>query len=343
MPGKISFFVVQSKTMNQFGRLFRIQIFGESHGPGVGVVIDGVPAGIPLQMSDFQVDIERRKPGKPGTTSRQESDLPIIQSGWFNGYTTGTPVMIWFQNNDQRSADYQQQQNVARPGHADFVAEKKYNGFQDYRGGGHFSGRMTLPLVAAGVIAKKIIAPISLSARLVEAGGHKDIEKAVQDAIEKGDSIGGLVKCEVSKVPIGLGEPFFDSVESLISHAIFSIPAVKGISFGSGFEAAKMFGSQHNDPIIDPDGRTLSNHAGGINGGISNGNPMYFQIAVKPTSSIGIAQQTIDFQTGASKQLEIRGRHDACIALRIPVVVEAVTAIVLADLHLINKKLGGLF
>lgn len=324
--------------MNSFGRLFRVSIFGESHGKTIGVVIDGCPAGIPLSVNDFQVDLSRRKPGARGTTARHEEDFPQIESGVFKKKTTGAPIVIQFSNKDVISKDYEKLTATPRPGHADFVAMKKFGGYADYRGGGHFSGRLTLALVASGVIAKKIIDPIHVSAELVEAGGGIDIEKAVAQAVENQDSIGGIVECTATNMPLGLGEPFFDSVESLISHIVFSVPAIKGIEFGSGFEAALMVGSMHNDAIIDASGKTETNHAGGINGGISNGNDLVFRVAVKPTSSIAKPQQSINLKNNKVEGLKIEGRHDACIALRVPVVIEAATAIALADLCLIDQQ-----
>ncbi len=321
--------------MNTFGRIFKISIFGESHGKSVGVTVDGCPSGIDLCKDDFLADLARRRAGAKGTTPRKEKDLPEIISGIFNGKTTGAPITILFRNENTRSKDYSHLKVTPRPGHADFVALKKYKGYNDYRGGGHFSGRLTLALVAAGVIAKKIIIPVSISAKLLEAGGQSDIEKAIDEALKKRESIGGIVSCSAINLPVGWGEPFFDSIESVISHLVFSIPAIKGIEFGSGFQAAKMTGSEHNDEIIDPEGRTKTNHAGGINGGITNGNELYFKVAVKPTSSISLAQETINLKTRQTELLEIKGRHDACIALRVPVVLEAVTAIALADFKLI--------
>ncbi len=323
--------------MNTFGRIFRISIFGESHGKSVGVTVDGCPPGIDLCEEDFLADLARRQAGAKGTTPRKEKDLPEIISGVFNGKTTGAPITVLFRNENTRSKDYSHLKVTPRPGHADFVAMKKYSGYNDYRGGGHFSGRLTLGLVAAGVIAKKIIIPVQISAKLLEAGGQSDIEKAVDEALKKRESIGGIVSCSAQNIPLGWGEPFFDSVESVISHLVFSIPAIKGIEFGAGFQAAKMTGSEHNDEIIDPEGHTKTNHAGGINGGITNGNKLYFKVAVKPTSSISLAQETINLQTRKTELLEIKGRHDACIALRVPVVLEAVTAIALADFKLIAE------
>ena len=323
--------------MNNYGRLFRVSIYGESHGKEIGILIDGCPPGLELEEKDFAADLLRRKGGVKGTTPRMESDAPLIKSGVFNGKTTGAPVLIAFENKDAVGADYDSLKDTPRPGHADFTAAKKYGGFNDYRGGGHFSGRLTLGLVAAGVIAKKIIGPVKVTTTLVEAGGDTDIERAVNKALEMNDSIGGIIQCEAVNVPVGLGEPFFDSVESMLSHMMFSIPAVKGIEFGAGFGAARMKGSECNDPIIDASGKTRTNHAGGINGGITNGNPLLFRVAVKPTSSISLPQRTVNLQTGEQVDLAIRGRHDTCIALRVPVVVECAAAIVLADLMMHNK------
>ena len=323
--------------MNSFGTLLRVNIFGESHGPCVGITIDGCPAGMPLSVEDFSADIERRKGGlQKGTTSRTEDDIPVFMSGIFNNKTTGAPLTIIFENNNTRSADYEKQREVPRPGHADLTASQKFGGHEDYRGGGHFSGRLTVCLVAAGVISKKILAlapgNITCTAKLIEAGGETDIEKGIQKAIDAGDSIGGIVECTVDQLPSGPGSPFFNSVESLVSHAVFAIPAVKGIEFGAGFSAAKMFGSEHNDAIQNAAGKTGSNNSGGISGGILNGNDLVFRVVVKPTSSTPKAQQTFNTTSGEVEPFSVKGRHDLCIALRVPVVLEAVTAIVLADL-----------
>lgn len=318
--------------MNTFGNLFRVSIFGESHGKWVGVTIDGVPAGLPLTATDLLPDLARRKAGAVGTTPRQEDDLPIFASGLFNDHTTGAPLTIIFENNNTRSSDYQALRQTPRPGHADFVLDKKFGGYNDYRGGGHSSGRLTVALVAAGCVAKKIIPHIKINAHLTEAGGITDIEAAIALAVLEQDSIGGIITCTVSGLPVGIGEPFFNSVESVISHAVFSIPAVKGIEFGSGFAAAAMKGSEHNDPIIDQHGATRTNNAGGINGGITNGNALNFRVAIKPTSSIPQTQQTWNNETQTITDFTVKGRHDLCIALRAPVVVEAVTAIALTDL-----------
>jgi chorismate synthase len=497
--------------MNSFGRIFRVTIFGESHGPGVGIIIDGCPAGLPLSENDFHADLERRKGGmQKGTTPRKEDDLPVFQSGVFNGITTGAPIAILFANNNTRSSDYEKIKSIPRPGHADFVAHEKFGGHEDYRGGGHFSGRLTVCLVAAGVVAKKIlklairdltpnpppkerergpkrdpgymtnrlndwiylknlakenrqksteaeeiiweevrnrkiddnkfrrqhsvhgyipdfvclekkliieidggyhdseaqqkldefrnrwlaengysiirftneevlknstsvvkkireklasvaipqssIFPITTSpsergsggevprsieifSKILEIGGEPDIEKGLQKAIDAKDSVGGIIQCTVTGLPIGIGEPFFDSVESVISHAVFSIPAIKGIDFGAGFGAANMFGSQHNDPIINAEGKTKTNHAGGIVGGISNGNDIVFRVVVKPTSSTPKEQESWNTETGKVEKFSVKGRHDLCIALRVPPVLEAVTAMVIVDLMMMENRI----
>jgi chorismate synthase len=318
--------------MNSFGRNFRVSIVGESHGPAVGVILDGVPAGLSIAPEDFATDIERRKGGvQKGTTPRKEDDLPIFQTGIFNGRATGAPMTILFENKNTRSGDYEKQRAVPRPGHADFVAHQKFGGFEDFRGGGHFSGRLTVGLVAAGVIAKKMLRNIEVKASILEIGGEADIEKGLQKAIDAKDSIGGIVECRVQGLPAGLGEPFFDSIESVLAHAVFAIPAVRGIEFGTGFAAARMFGVEHNDPIEDASGKTRTNHAGGVVGGITNGNELVFRIAIKPTSSTPKEQLTYNWETGQQETFSVKGRHDLCIALRVPVVLEAVTAMVLAD------------
>jgi len=343
--------------MNSFGRIFRVTIFGESHGEAVGVNIDGCPAGLPLSLEDFVEDLDRRKGGiQKGTTPRKEDDLPIFKSGIFNKKTTGAPIILFFENKNTRSEDYEKLRAFPRPGHADFVAHKKFGGFEDYRGGGHFSGRLTVSLVAAGVIAKKLLTfiqfrpieemtdsirqTVQVKASLLEVGGEKDLALGLQKAVEAKDSIGGIVECRVTGLPSGLGEPFFDSVESLLSHAAFAIPAVRGVEFGTGFAAAKMFGSAHNDALEDRTGRTKTNHAGGVVGGITNGNDLIFRIAIKPTSSTPKEQQTLNWETGEIASFSVKGRHDLCIALRVPVVLEAVTAMVIADLLILENYIA---
>jgi len=340
--------------MNSFGRIFRISIFGESHGESVGIVVDGCPAGMPLTVDDFLPDLERRKGGtQKGTTPRQEEDLPIFKSGLFNNKTTGAPITILFENKNIRSGDYEKQRDVPRPGHADFVAHKKFAGFEDYRGSGHFSGRLTVALVAAGVIAKKVLGlaktsnqtpgggadKLSITSSILEIGGEKDLEKGLKRAIDEKDSIGGIIECRANGLPVGLGEPFFDSAESMLSHIVFGIPAVRGIEFGTGFAAARMFGSEHNDAIENIEGKTRTNHAGGIVGGLTNGNELVFRIAIKPTSSTPKEQNTLNWSTGKVENASVKGRHDLCIALRVPVILESVTAIVLADLMMLEQRI----
>jgi chorismate synthase len=485
--------------MNSFGTIFRVHIFGESHGESVGIVIDGCPAGLSLSEDDLLADLERRKGGKQkGTTPRQEADYPIFKSGIFNGKTTGFPITILFENKNTRSEDYNKQRNIPRPGHADWVAHQKFGGHEDYRGGGHFSARLTTGLVAAGAIAKKLMrhltpnpspkergtgvpdklgyvsdttgnyqilkdfaktnrknptpaeqalwnavrnrnidgykfrrqhpvagyipdficldaklvieidgayhsakeqakydeartgwlnehhyrilrftneevlmninkvvekirntlsekivkvnqsgagspspleSGVSIHAQVTEIAGEKDLEKGLQKAIDAKDSVGGIVECRVTGVPVGLGEPYFHSVESLIAQTMFTIPAVRGVEFGTGFPAAKMFGSQHNDTIEDMSGKTKTNHAGGIVGGITNGNEIVFRIAIKPTSSTPKEQTSLNWDTEQQETFSIKGRHDLCVALRAPVIVEAATALVLADLMLQEQKI----
>jgi len=488
--------------MNSFGRTFRISIFGESHGECVGITIDGCPAGLSLSPDDLLPDLERRKGGKQkGTTPRQEEDYPIFKSGVFNGKTTGFPITILFENKNTRSEDYNKQRSIPRPGHADWVAHQKFGGNEDYRGGGHFSARLTTGIVAAGAIAKKLLSlvetspqtplrgrgasgdsampgyitnspenwkhlsvfakqnrrnatpaedklwqevrnrkvqgckfrrqhpingfipdfvclekkliveidgeyhseeeqknydeqrtkwlavnnyklirftneevlnktnyvievvgnillseasspsllerelegevkqGITIEAIITEIGGETDIEQGLQKAINAKDSVGGIIECRVNGLPDGLGEPYFDSIESALAHIVFAIPAVRGVEFGTGFAAAKMFGSQHNDAIENREGKTRSNHAGGVVGGISNGNELVFRLAVKPTSSTPKEQNSLNWDTGATEDFSIKGRHDLCVALRAPVIVEAVTAIVLADFMLLEQKI----
>ncbi len=488
--------------MNSFGRIFRISIFGESHGECVGITIDGCPAGLALSPDDLLPDLERRKGGKQkGTTPRQEEDFPIFKSGVFNGNTTGFPITILFENKNTRSEDYSKQRSIPRPGHADWVAHQKFGGNEDYRGGGHFSARLTAGVVAAGAIAKMLLAlvetspqtplrgrgasdnsdfpgyitnspenwkhlsvfakqnrknatpaedklwqelrdrkingynfrrqhpingfipdfvclekkliieidgeyhnndeqikydelrtkwlgenkyrlirftnvevlnklnwvigeignnlltesgspsplerevegevdkGISIHAKVIEVCGEADVEKGLQKAIDAKDSVGGIIECRVNGLPVGLGEPYFDSIESVLSQIVFAIPAVRGVEFGTGFAAAKMFGSQHNDSIQTMDGKTKTNHAGGVVGGISNGNELVFRLAVKPTSSTPKEQNSLNWDTEKTEDFSIKGRHDLCVALRAPVIVEAVTAIVLADFMLLEQKI----
>ena len=291
-----------------------------------------------MSEEDFTADLERRRAGAAGTTPRKESDTPHIVSGVYNGFTTGSPLTIEFLNKNTRSGDYRNLTTHPRPSHADWVAQQKWGGYNDPRGGGHFSGRITLGMVAAGVVAKKILGEeVKFSTDIIEIGGSRDKEQwdaIISDAQQSQDSVGGVVECRVQGVKAGLGEPFFDSVESLAAHLLFSVPAVKGVEFGAGFEAARMRGSEHNDPIISADGTTATNHAGGIVGGITNGNEIVARIAVKPTASIAQPQQTLNLESGKVEELVIKGRHDVCITLRAAVVAEAALAIALADLKL---------
>lgn len=328
--------------MNSYGDRFRISIFGESHGEAIGVVADGVPAGIALREEDFYEELSKRRSGAKGTTPRKEGDRPRILSGLYNGFTTGAPLALLFENENVRPSDYSAFREIPRPGHSDFVAGVKYGGFNDIRGGGHFSGRLTLTLVAAGVLAKKIIASsgrgreVEIEAKIVEIGGVAEAgsekwEQLIEQAVSEGDSLGGIVECCCKNLPVGLGEPFFDSLESQLSHLLFAIPGIRGVEFGDGFAAAGMRGSEHNDPIMEAGGKCSRNGAGGINGGISNGNPILFRVAVKPASSISKSQRSFNFKSREVEEFKIKGRHDACIALRVPVIVEAVAAIVLAN------------
>ena len=324
--------------MNSWGQIFRVSIWGESHGQQVGVSIDGVPAGIALCEEDFSKDLDRRRAGAAGTTPRKESDIPHIVSGVYNGFTTGSPLTIEFVNENTQSGDYRNLVKHPRPSHADLVAQQKWNGYNDPRGGGHFSGRITLGLVATGVVAKKILDNDTVfSTEIIEIGGEQDKAKfaeILESARTAQDSVGGVVECRVNGISAGLGEPFFDSAESLIAHLLFSIPAVKGVEFGKGFEAARMRGSEHNDAIIDKQGMTATNNAGGIVGGITNGNELVVRAAIKPTASIAQEQATYNFESNKVEPLVIKGRHDVCIALRAAVVVESAIAIALADLKL---------
>lgn len=339
---------------NTFGNKFKITIYGESHAPAVGVKIEGVPAGIALRMSELNESLRRRKEGEipeisaVATTPRKESDVPIFKSGIAvsstNLCTTGEQIVIEFNNKNVRPADYEQFREMPRPSHADFVNAVKYGQLQS--GGGISSGRMTLPLVAAGWVALTVLKnktdeegagekkQLKIKANISSIYGESNKEKWPQilnTAAQEKDSVGAVIECKATNLPIGIGEPFFNSLESMLSHLIFSIPGVKGIEFGNGFKAAALKGSQNNDPFIDAKGSTKTNNSGGINGGISNGNPLIFRVAVKPTASIGAPQETFNFKTGKMDTLVINGRHDVCFALRVPPVIEAVTAIALIN------------
>ena len=320
---------------NSFGSKFKLSIWGASHTPEIGVRIEGVPQGIALSEADFEADLSRRRASAKGTTARHEKDIPTLRAGVVDGVTTGEPIEIIFQNGDTRSSDYSQFENHNRPSHIDFTACAKYGPEVDLRGSGQFSGRMTVLLVAAGVVAKKIVKGIDYNTDIIEIGGSRDKSQfadIVAAAVADCDSVGGVVECRAKGVGVGLGEPFFDSAESVIAHLLFSVPAVKGVEFGSGFEGVKLRGSQRNDCFVDGEGHTATNNEGGINGGITNGNDLVVRAAIKPTPSIAREQMTYNKALGEVAPLVIKGRHDACIVLRAAVVVESVVAIALAEL-----------
>lgn len=303
-------------------------------------MMEGVPSGIALGTDVFTSDLDRRRPALRGETPRREEDMPIVEGLDADGVTTGGIIRISFKNRNTRSGDYSKFVEHPRPSHADLVQRKKYGEGYDISGGGMSSGRMTVALVSAGVVAKQILGDITFSTHLVEVGGCRDTEQfesIIANALTEGDSVGGVVECRVQGVDSGLGEPFFDSVESVASHLLFSVPGVKGVAFGDGFDSASKRGSERNDMIVDGSGRTLTNNEGGVNGGISNGNDIVVRVAVKPTPSISKPQNTYNFATGCVEPLVVGGRHDACIARRAMVVVEAMVALALADLKLRAK------
>lgn len=327
--------------MNTFGHTFRLSLFGESHGPGIGLVIDGLPAGISLSEGDFEADLARRRGGQRGTTPRIEADRPTLLSGLYEGHTTGAPLTLWFPNDNTRSHDYEALQGHYRPSHADFVAHEKFSGWNDPRGGGSFSGRLTVGLVAAGVVAKRLLPELTFHTSLSAVGGESDpekIDRLLAETLAAGDSVGGEVECRIAGCPTGWGEPWFDSLESLAAHLLYAIPGVRGVAFGEGFAAASMRGSAHNDPLLNGAGTTQTNHAGGVVGGLTNGNEVVVRVAFKPTASIALPQMTYNALSGRVEELRIEGRHDGCIALRGAVVVEAAMAVILADLKLRNQK-----
>ena len=348
---------------NSFGKLFTITCFGESHGRCVGIIIDGCPAGLPITEKDIQVEVDKRRPGiSAAATGRVEEDKVEILSGVFNGFTTGAPICLLVWNRDVDSSDYEKNRFLPRPGHADYTAFVKYGGFNDFRGGGRFSGRITAAFVMAGAVARKLLGLIGVEvlAHTTEIGGIKAVSKefaeikanveknplrcADPDAADKmvslieklkleGDSVGGIVEGIALNVPAGLGEPVFDTLEGELAKAMFAIPAIKGVEFGSGFSAAGKKGSENNDAFALRDGKiiTTSNNAGGILGGISNGMPVVLKAAVKPTASISLSQPTVDLQKMENSSLTVGGRHDVCIVPRAVVVVEAMMAVILCD------------
>lgn len=349
---------------NVYGNSISVTLFGESHGEQIGAVIDGLAPGIEVDMEFIHKQLELRKPQGKISTKRVEADEPHIVSGVFEGKTTGTPLCILFENQNTKSKDYSKTKDLMRPGHADFTAIEKYHGFADYRGGGHFSGRITTPLVAAGAILiqalqkkgiyigshiqkcgpiedKKFtdyeteIAKVNeLVFPVLDEDAAKNIYAYMVQAAEEGDSVGGVLETVVTGVPSGVGEPWFDTMESMLAHALFSVPAVKGVEFGEGFRFADMKGSEANDAFEMKDGKvvTKTNHNGGINGGITNGMPIRFQTVVKPTPSIYKKQETVNMATMENEVMQIQGRHDPAIIPRARVVVDSMTAIVLADM-----------
>lgn len=324
---------------SRYGTNFRIAIFGESHAAAIGVEIEGVPAGSRIDMDELQRFMDRRAPGRSATsTQRREPDVPEFLCGIRDGIATGAPIAAIIRNSDTRSSDYGNLANVPRPGHADYPAEVKFGGHQDKAGGGHFSGRLTAPLCIAGGIALQLLGRrgIAVSAKAVRIGGETDpakMEAAILAARADGDSVGGVVEAEVRGVPAGHGDPMFAGIENRIAQAVFGIPAVKGIEFGEGFAAADLRGSENNDPYGMADGKVvpLTNHAGGILGGITTGAPIVFRVAFKPTPSIGKPQDSVDLATGAPVKLVVKGRHDPCVVLRAVPCVEAAAAIAVLD------------
>ena len=349
---------------NTFGNSVAVTLFGESHGECIGAVLDGLAPGVQIDEEAIRHMLMLRRPAGKISTARVEQDAFRIVSGVVNGYSTGTPITILIPNENVRSGDYAQMQTVARPSHADYTAQCKYHGFQDARGGGHFSGRLTAALVAAGAICKSALAQrgIQIGTHVKKCAGISDrdfadldadiaqlnakvfavldeacedpMKAAIEAAAAEGDSVGGVLETAVTGMPAGVGEPWFDALESLLAHGMFSIPAVKGIEFGAGFALADMRGSQANDPLRYRDGTVLatSNHGGGIGGGITSGMPVIFRCAIKPTPSIGKRQQTVDIAKEENADLEIQGRHDPAIVHRARIVIDAVTAIAVYDM-----------
>jgi chorismate synthase len=348
---------------NSFGKLFTITSFGESHDRCVGVTVDGCPAGLPLTEEDIQREVDKRRPGaNAASTTRAEEDKVEILSGIFNGHTTGAPILLLIWNRDADSSQYERIKSLPRPGHADYTAFIKYGGFNDFRGGGRFSGRITATFVMAGAIAKKLLNLIGVEvlAHTIEIGGikagtkapdeirenveknplgcadleaAKKMEKLIERARGESDSVGGAIEGIALNMPVGLGEPVFDTLEGNLAKALFAIPAVKGVEFGSGFSVTGKRGSENNDPFTIKDGKivTLTNNAGGILGGISNGMPIVLRVAVKPTPSIASRQETVDMKKMQNASLEVKGRHDVCIVPRAVPVVELMMAVTLCD------------
>ena len=330
---------------NSIGKTFQVTSFGESHGPVIGLVIDGCPAGLQLDLEKIGQDLAKRRPGQSSVTSpRQESDDFKIVSGVFNQTTTGAPIAILIPNQDIDSSKYEERRFTPRPGHADYTAFIKYGGFEDYRGGGRFSARITAGLVAAGSIAKQLLGKIgvSVAAKIIEIGGAREkMMERIAAAAEQGDSVGGIIEGVAFNLPVSLGEPVFDKLDAELAKALFTLPAVKGVEFGSGFQSARLLGSENNDPFEMENGKiiTKTNHAGGLLGGLSNGMPLVVRVAFKPIASIAKPQQTIDLRTNQTVELKTEGRFDPCPIPRATPLVEAMMAIVLCDFSLRAQKL----
>ena len=328
--------------MNSFGTIFKITLYGASHQEEIGIIIDNVKPGLKIDLKALEAYLDLRKPNKKGTTPRKESDKPIIRSGLLNGLTTGTPLVIAFKNENIIEKDYQFILNHPRPSHADLVNKEKYFGFNDYRGGGASSGRMTVAICAAGFIASAM-KDWKIESRLIQVGNLTDMTKLDDYLLEvnkRNDSVGAIVEVTVKDCQKKLGEPFFQSVESQIAAIIFSIPGVKAIEFGAGFKGINSLGSEYNDLIVNKVGKTKTNNDGGINGGITNGNDLVVRVFLKPASSIGLAQETYNFKSDEIEPLTIKGRHDVCYALRTPVILESAVLIALTDLYLLDNKFG---
>jgi len=325
--------------MNSYGHLFKVTLYGESHQESIGVVVDGLPAGTKIDEDIIKKDLEARKPKHIGTTPRKESDSYSITSGVFNGLATGSPIHVMIKNENIISKDYTHLKAHPRPGHADFVSEVKYKGFQDYRGGGRFSGRLTAALVVAGSLAKMAL-PFELSHKLKQIGTLKDmseIDTYILDVQKQGNSVGGTIEITVKNMIVGIGEPFFNKLDAELAKLLFSVPAVKGVEFGLGFDGIELLGSEFNDTLIDEKGHTKTNHSGGITGGISNGNDLKINVFVKPTSSIKKEQDTFNLKSMKVEKLDIGGRHDVAIVRRIGIILENVVAIGLLDQYLMYK------
>jgi len=325
--------------MNSYGNLFKITLFGESHQEAIGIVIDGVKPGLKIDWDKVNEDLAKRRPGAVGTTPRVEEDKLHVTSGIFNGHTTGSPIHVMIKNENVQSKDYSHLVKQPRPGHADYVAYVKYQGYNDFRGGGRFSGRLTTPIVVAGSIAKQML-PFEFSHRLIQVGTLTDMSKLdeyLSEVAAKGESVGGIVELTVKGVPVGLGEPMFNKLDGEIGKMMLSIPAVKGVSIGTGFEGVGQFGSWFNDVYMDETGTTKTNHSGGVSGGISNGNDIVVKVFVKPTSSIAKPQTSFNLEEKELKEFQVGGRHDVAIVRRVGIVLENALAIVLADLYLMYK------